>query len=115
MRVVSERKQYGRMCLWGEELNCNFNGLVRTLGFLSVAMVWREEFAIAWLRIFGGSTVRGNRSWQKYSGALTPSFLAEGVRPTKSNPVDLYRWGDGSDEDLLIARDTSLSRQSVPQ
>ena len=69
----------GRICVRIEELNYKFMGPVRTPGFLSVAVVWRGEFIIVWSRM---AVFLGDRSWQRYSGALTPSCLEERTRST---------------------------------
>ena len=77
-----------RLCVLVEELNYSFGGLARTPGFLCAAMVWRGEFIIVSSRM---AVFLGDRTWQRYSGALTHSYLAEGTRPT-SRFLDPTRW-----------------------
>ena len=68
-----------RLCVLVEELNYIFGGLGRTPGFLCAATVWRGEFIIVSSRM---AVFLGDRTWRRYSGALTPSYLAGGTRPT---------------------------------
>ena len=51
MRAGAGRTKRGQNCVRNEDLNYLFKALARTAGFLSVAMVLRAEFIIAWWRI----------------------------------------------------------------
>ena len=78
-RVASRRLTFGRICVRGEELNCNFEGLARTPGFSCV-----EWSSARNLQSFGcGWPFSRKTSRLGLSGAATPSSLAEGVRPTR--------------------------------
>ena len=71
-------------------------------GFLSVAMGLRADFTIVGSRM---AVFLGNESWQTNSGALTPSFPAEGIRPTNWFLDPTGR--NSTEEDLLFAQDAS--------
>ena len=70
---------FGQICVRIEGLSYNSKSLVRTPGFASAATVFSEEFKIGLTRM---AVFLGNRSWQLPSGAITPTFLVVGVRPT---------------------------------
>ena len=111
MKAESGRAQCVRGCVWREGSDSNSKESACAPGFLSIAMALRGEFVSAGWRM---ALYSGNRFQQSYSGASTPSCLADGTRPTRRcalGGADLFRRGGSADEDLLFAQDASRSGQ----
>ena len=76
----------GGICVRGEGLNCNLEGLAGTPFFLSVVMVLQREIISVWPRAI---VFLEGRFWREFNSALIPSFLGVGTRPISwfSHPI----------------------------